>query len=325
MNRPTKLKAHPHISPRKVASTRLHLSPHQRSPGYAQRLVTTRSAKQQISGPAAPAHVDHSSEGKTTEGEGGLQDKDSSPVQPPRSAPKVESLADSAETLCGLTASEDDQEIAGDEKGGIEIAHEMHMASTASGQSHSAMATGEQPVVQKSEADRQVASADSHAASDATFTSDSNSEVEAIKDVSQNSTQNTSIDEEVTMRPKYMALRKETIAKAVSSTKHSITRLFTVKSSGASADGGQRPVFWAQMLACFRGAQPLSPKAAPEKIPSDPAQGKALAGLAHADSMLDQEQWRIGTHMEPEVCILLAHGCSYAAPLACMEACMCDE
>ncbi|BDA46258.1 hypothetical protein COCOBI_08-3500 [Coccomyxa sp. Obi] len=245
--------------------------------------------------------MDDPNKGKIAEGEEGLPGKDSSPVQPPRSAPKVESLADSAETLCGLTTSEDDQETAGNQQEGLRSAHEEHMASTASEQSHAATANGEHPETQESEAKQQVASAESHAASDAAITIDSNSEVEALKDVSRNGTQNASADEEVTMPPKYSALRKETTAKAVSSAKHSITRLFAVKSSGAAADSGQNTVVWARMLACFRGAQPLSPRAAPEKVPTDPAQSKVLAGLAHADSMLDQGQWRIGTQTEPEV------------------------
>ena len=307
MTRSNTHNAHPDGSPKRGASTRLHLSPHQRAPGYAQRVVPTRRAQKQIVSRAAPAHLDDSNKGKTAEGQEGLLGKDGSPVQPPRTAAKAESLADSAETLCGITASEDEHRTAGDQQEGLISAHEVHTASTASEQSHAATASGESPETQGTEAKQQVAPADSHAASDAAITSDSNSEVEAQKDVSQSRPQNSSVDEEVTMQPEHIASRKESIAQAFSSAKHSITRLFAAKSSEAAVDSRQRPVVWAQMIACFRGAQPQSPRAPPEKVPTDPARSKALAGLAHADSMLDQEQWRIGTQTEPEVCKLNAY------------------
>lgn len=290
------------VSPTKGAGIGAQLSPQQPSPGYAQRYAKASTTNRRVSGDAAAA-LYTVAQSETT-GHAQLPGKDCSPLLRPRSAPKNEPLADSADSLCGHTTSEDEprdtaapQDEKCDQQGD---GQGMDYTTTEPSNVESSKISA----AQKSQSGEQMGFAEDNAAPEAGSVRGNSEGTSSEAEPSEEPSHNTSTAEDVETQSEASPQPHEgATAQKTSSAKLSIMQILAEKRSVAAAYGGQatkKVGIWVQRLSCFKGAQPPSPRAAPAKDPTDPDEVKGLGILAHADSMLAPGQWRIGTQMEHE-------------------------
>lgn len=277
-------------------------------PGYAQRFAKASILKQQDRSDAAPPTTGAVTQAVAT----GAHAQDCSPSPRPRSAPKSEPLADSADSLCGHTTSEDEPRDAASTQKGFHSDQPGYGAGVGSTASEDPTVDGSTDLApsEEPEPSQQTGLAESHGPAESVPSNSGKSPSEAQP--SGDASHHTSTAEEVEMEseastqlPEQLP-EKETAKKRLSSAKVSIKRVLAEKRSVAAAYRGRatkRVGVWVQSLSCFTGAQPPSPKATPTKLPADFDGAKGADVLAHADSMRDQGggQWRIGTTAEPEV------------------------
>ncbi len=277
-------------------------------PGYAQRFAKASILKQQDRSDAAPPTTGAVTQAVAT----GAHAQDCSPSPRPRSAPKSEPLADSADSLCGHTTSEDEPRDAASTQKGFHSDQPGYGAGVGSTASEDPTVDGSTDVApsEKPEPSQQTGLAESHGPAESVPSNSGKSPSKAQP--TGDASRHTSTAEEVEMEseastqlPEQLP-EKETAKKRLSSAKVSIKRVLAEKRSVAAAYRGRatkRVGVWVQSLSCFTSAQPPSPQATPTKLPADTDGAKNVDVLAHAYSMRDQGggQWRIGTTAEPEV------------------------
>lgn len=266
----------------KKASAGGQLSPNL---GYAQRFAAAAATKQVVSSDAAPDL--HAAE--ETQEIQRLPTMEPSPLPRPKSAPKKDPLADSAETLYCHTVADGQEDVTADQR---PSGH-----GTASDMSHA------QPIkaaeVQETGLEPPTGSADSHVASDAeaAIVDGSLAVAESSKDASRSSSSAKEV--EVSVKSTIAATPKRKLD--LSAAKQSFIRLFAPK-TGTTAVPGQhtskRMSVLMHIMACFRSPQLPCTAPGKQQLHAGEEVAKTAGDLAHADSILEQGQWRIGTQME---------------------------